>query len=705
MKKIAPNFLFVFIILGCTIAMSQELNCFDGIDNDGDGTADVAGNNTTILIGDTDCSCFLFTTVGTSDLTITPPVGTTTNTTSTYCFDITSDIPSQAGAIWLNSFVDLDLEFNFSAELYAGDSDSGADGFTITFQKALTGFSTLGSLGGQLGMGTVEPSVFLEVDTYINGFPTGDNGIFNDHLAVNIDGFINPADNRVGTPSFVPLPNIEDNEYHNLTINWNPTTNTLTYVFDGQTMTYTNDLVANIFGGDNEVIFGFTGATGASFNRQVVCITSINTGDPGISNTLHICDDGSQQTFNLFDQLGGTPTTNGTWEDPSGSPFGTDHLGLFDSTLDLPGTYTYTIPGALVGCPSGTSTIEVVFNDPPTADAPADVTICDSYTLPALSQDNNYFTQTNGGGTQLNAGDIITTTQTIFVFAQTGTTPNCTDENSFTVTINNAPNSGTLSATPSEFCIGDTTIATTDGDTGGTWTSSDTVVATVDINGIVTALSSGTTNIKYTIDTNGCEASSFITISVFAPIEVNATNAELCILDDALDLFTILSGNITGEGEWVLTSNNDVIENGLFDPILYGLGVFELQYFEPTENCSVDVDVTLSILVNDDCLPCTTQNDISVSKTVTRNNDGVNDFLLITGMVEECEYTLNLKVYNRWGAAVYKSANYKNDWDGSAPTNAIGNATSIPTGSYFYVLYFLGENSFTISGTVYIGTN
>ncbi|WP_271394178.1 hypothetical protein, partial [Aequorivita sinensis] len=44
-----------------------------------------------------------------------------------------------------------------------------------------------------------------------------------------------------------------------------------------------------------------------------------------------------------------------------------------------------------------------------------------------------------GTGTALNAGDAITSTQTIYVYAQTGTSPNCTAENSFVVTINKTP--------------------------------------------------------------------------------------------------------------------------------------------------------------------------------------------------------------------------------------------------------------------------
>ncbi|RYZ32198.1 MAG: T9SS type B sorting domain-containing protein, partial [Sphingobacteriales bacterium] len=59
---------------------------------------------------------------------------------------------------------------------------------------------------------------------------------------------------------------------------------------------------------------------------------------------------------------------------------------------------------------------------------------CNSYTLPALTV-GNYFTGTGGTGTHLNAGDVLTTSQTVYVYAQTGTVPNCTDEKSFAVNI------------------------------------------------------------------------------------------------------------------------------------------------------------------------------------------------------------------------------------------------------------------------------
>ncbi len=99
--------------------------------------------------------------------------------------------------------------------------------------------------------------------------------------------------------------------------------------------------------------------------------------------------------------------------------------------------YVYAETGTTPNC-SAENSFLVTINDTPIVDDPADVTACDSYTLPALTN-GNYFTGSGGTGTPLFAGNSITSTQTIYVYAETGTTPNCSAENSFLVTINDTP--------------------------------------------------------------------------------------------------------------------------------------------------------------------------------------------------------------------------------------------------------------------------
>lgn len=63
---------------------------------------------------------------------------------------------------------------------------------------------------------------------------------------------------------------------------------------------------------------------------------------------------------------------------------------------------------------------------------------CGSYRLPTLSV-GNYRTQPNGGGVIIPAGTSITTSQTVYYYANTNTTPNCTDNLKYTITIYDLP--------------------------------------------------------------------------------------------------------------------------------------------------------------------------------------------------------------------------------------------------------------------------
>ena len=71
-------------------------------------------------------------------------------------------------------------------------------------------------------------------------------------------------------------------------------------------------------------------------------------------------------------------------------------------------------------------------------DKPADVNACDAYTLPPLTS-GNYFTESNGQGVQLNPGDVITTTQSLYVYKDNNSRYFCSDEHLFTINISTTP--------------------------------------------------------------------------------------------------------------------------------------------------------------------------------------------------------------------------------------------------------------------------
>ena len=130
----------------------------------------------------------------------------------------------------------------------------------------------------------------------------------------------------------------------------------------------------------------------------------------------------------------------------------TDSFGdymISDLTAGLYSDFTIS----LNGCEE--SALDVIdLNNPgaPSIDLQSSITECDTYTLSDitgtnLSGDQGYYTQSNGGGMQLNPGDVITTTQTIYIYDVLGT---CADESSFTVIIDNTPS--ITNPGPQEVC-------------------------------------------------------------------------------------------------------------------------------------------------------------------------------------------------------------------------------------------------------------
>lgn len=121
-----------------------------------------------------------------------------------------------------------------------------------------------------------------------------------------------------------------------------------------------------------------------------------------------------------------------------------------------------------------------------------------------------------------------------------------------------------------------------------------------------------------------------------------------------------------------------------------------------TDDAGNEMTHTQIIIVNAD-LPCDIA-DLMVSKTITANADGVNDLFEITGL-EGCNYTYNIKIFNRWGNIVHESNDYANDWGAIAPENALGKSGMLPSGTYYYIIGFGTPEVKPINGYIYIGSN
>ena len=200
---------------------------------------------------------------------------------------------------------------------------------------------------------------------------------------------------------------------------------------------------------------------------------------------------------------------------------------------------------------SNEHSFDITINSTPAIDTPADVTSCDSYTLPALTN-GTYFTASNGGGTQLNPGDSISVSSTLFVYAETVTTPNCTNEYSFNVTIDITSNATFVQIPP--ICEGDplTTLPTSslEGFTG-TWSP------------VFDNTTSGT--YTFTPDSDQCAIGTTMDITVYPVFTPTFTQVDpICVGDPLSNLNTVSDNGFSGT--WSPAINNTVTTEYTFTP-------------------------------------------------------------------------------------------------------------------------------------------
>ena len=197
------------------------------------------------------------------------------------CYAITENVLQQVGAVWFNDQVDLTEEFTIRAELYLGNQDAtGADGIAFVMQDF--GPFALGGINEFLGSDVPGSSLGVEIDTWQN---SNFADPAQDHVCIFRDGVNNhniPFYNLDGPVSArSDGANIEDGQPHQFKVEWDPVGQLLEVYFDCELrLSWSGDLSGEIFQGETQVWWGFTGSTGGSSNAQEVCVTTSALGLP-----------------------------------------------------------------------------------------------------------------------------------------------------------------------------------------------------------------------------------------------------------------------------------------------------------------------------------------------------------------------------------------------------------------------------------------
>ena len=205
-------------------------------------------------------------------------------------------------------------------------------------------------------------------------------------------------------------------------------------------------------------------------------------------------------------------------------------------------------------------------------------------------------------------------------------------------------------------------------------------------------------------DSCGNTASFEQIIFVLQP-QLQEITINICIEEERIDLLNYLPADFDRNGTFMILEGDVVLEQNYFNPMNHEPGEYKIAYSSTEGTCKYYVDFT--VIVDTECVPCG-RGDIIISKAVTANGDGVNDFFEIKG-VEYCAFSFDVMIFNRWGTKIAEIQDYQNDWGGESPDGSFGQSGMLPTGTYYYIITATDKNTGTIlepfNGYIYLGTN
>lgn len=303
------------------------------------------------------------------------------------CYRLTTSQPTLAGSVWYNTLIDLNQSFTSYFTVNLGNRDgNGADGMAFVLQNQNT---SIGSVGGGLGYQGINPSFAIEFDTYQNA-----SDPFFDHVAIQRNGDLNHngPNNLAGPVQAIPSStNIEDGNPHTLKIDWNINTLTLEVYLDcSLRLSYTGDIVQQIFQGNSLVFWGFTAATGALFNNHSFCVDYISFDQQLNDTTLCLGDSVSLMAKQglVYAWSPAAGLSDPSIQNPVATPTSTT-------------TYTSTVTDICGQIITDQVTITIV--PPASVSLPDDTTVCQGTPVPVFP------TATNATDFLWNTGDITPT--------------------------------------------------------------------------------------------------------------------------------------------------------------------------------------------------------------------------------------------------------------------------------------------------------
>jgi uncharacterized protein YjdB len=390
-------------------------------------------------------------------------------------------------------------------------------------------------------------------------------------------------------------------------------------------------VVTGISGGTS-VISYTVGAPGCSTTVNKLITVNAAPVVQNIAGNNSICV-GSNETLT-------NSTNNGVWTSSNVSVATVNSSsGTVSGISAGSSTITYTVSSN--GCSTSVSKILTVNLLPTVSAITGNLNVCagGTTTLNNTTSNGTWSSSNPTNATINNAGVVTGLSAGNTVITYTVVANGCAANSSSTVTINNAPSVSTTTGNNSA-CVG-TSTTLINATAGGTWSSSNPAFASV-TNGIVTANSAGSTNITYTVTSNGCSANS---ITSFTVNDLPVISPITGVLTTCVGSTTALTNTNSG-GVW--TSSNTTIASVNTAGIVTGnsSGSALITYTKTVNGCSNSTASTITVNSSPSvasitgsssiCIGSTTSlEDISTNGTWNSSNQNIlqiNNLGVITGM-------------------------------------------------------------------------
>lgn len=275
-----------------------------------------------------------------------------------------------------------------------------------------------------------------------------------------------------------------------------------------------------------------------------------------------------------------TPTSGGVWASGNSGVATIDNGGL--ATAIASGSVTFTFTSSSSNCVSDPSDA-IVVNPRPVVTVPSDNVLCigETLTLTATGSSGGTWSSSHPGIASVNsATGVVTAVSAGTNVRFTYTDPNgCVSAVSTPVEVKLKPTVNFIG--PNPICINGITNVTSNGAVG-TWSSATTSVALINNSGVVTGVSAGTSQLRFT-QTDGTCLSDPLTVTVAPKPTVSFLGDTLCI-----GASITITASPSGTGSW--QSNNNAVATITSGGVVTaaGAGNTTFRFISDNGNCPSD---------------------------------------------------------------------------------------------------------------------